>query len=199
MQHYLNPAHGFNPRIREDATGHVFGRVFAHAVSIHASVRMRRPEAYGLSIKRVTRVLRQPVSKAGYCQAQSWVIFCQYAFPNSLQEAPISREFPVSLGLAQGGIRHSNFPGHPPLSRVPSGLHPTYSLMLAVPPRCVQQHLHRSPNDAAPYDSGKTGACEKTPFREDRHSLIDANRPGPVLPLPCKRSRPYGRLQSIGE
>ena len=60
----------FNPRTREGATSGAGWIGPPAAVSIHAPVRVRRPEGYGLSIKGAARGLRQPDAEAGYGQVR---------------------------------------------------------------------------------------------------------------------------------
>ena len=60
----------FNPRTREGATLEMAENTAFEDVSIHAPVRVRRPEGYGLSIKGAARGLRQPDAEAGYGQVR---------------------------------------------------------------------------------------------------------------------------------
>ncbi len=60
----------FNPRTREGATYADKYEDGSYMVSIHAPVRVRRPEGYGLSIKGAARGLRQPDAEAGYGQVR---------------------------------------------------------------------------------------------------------------------------------
>ena len=52
--------HGFNPRTRESATSGLLRVSMSYAVSIHALVRVRLLNVYGLIINSATGVLRQP-------------------------------------------------------------------------------------------------------------------------------------------
>ena len=61
--HPEQPAYGwtgFNPRTRESATGAINTDVHNIFVSIHALVRVRLLDVYGLIINSATGVLRQP-------------------------------------------------------------------------------------------------------------------------------------------
>ncbi|PND11350.1 hypothetical protein CXT85_01795, partial [Akkermansia muciniphila] len=61
--------YGFNSRTREGATSLTTREASLCQVSIHAPVRVRRPDEYGLSIKHATKVLRQPDARTGCGQA----------------------------------------------------------------------------------------------------------------------------------
>ena len=55
---------GFNPRTREGATDRGGQNQRPEEVSIHAPVRVRRPEAQGLKVRGPNGVLRQPVQSS---------------------------------------------------------------------------------------------------------------------------------------
>ncbi len=66
---HVQEQEGFNSRTRVGATVIKPKVVDFQSVSIHAPVRVRRPDEYGLSIKHATKVLRQPDARTGCGQA----------------------------------------------------------------------------------------------------------------------------------
>lgn len=140
----------FNSRTREGATKKQLGGRIGLLVSIHAPVWVRRPDEYGLSIKHATKVLRQPDAEPDAARPDQREFFCQATFLNRLQHAPDSRQFSVSLRLAQAQHPMWHHLRKPQLLHVRASLHSIWLIdanrSFLLRPETSSSFLHKTRN-----------------------------------------------------